>query len=92
MEDQHIFELLGGVNRDFLSICSEVTSQDPLPPLGTVFALLQGEESRRLLVDVKQDVVPDQSALANSNVGNTGTNAGYCGGNSIVPMWMVPPY
>ena len=43
MEDQHIFELLGGANPEFQITCSQVTSQDPFPPIGTVFALLHGE-------------------------------------------------
>ena len=40
LEDQHIFELLGGVNLEFQTVCAHVTSQDPLPLIGTVFALL----------------------------------------------------
>ena len=82
VEDQHIFELLGGVNPEFQTICAQVTSQDPSPPMGMVVALLQGEESHRMVMNVKQDIVPEQSALANSNVGNTVTNTGYGGGRS----------
>ena len=45
-----------------------------------MFSLLKGEESCRLVMDVKQDVAPDRSGLANSNVGNIATNARYGGG------------
>lgn len=68
LEDQRIFELLGGVNLEYESIQTRVTSQD-LPPIGTVSALLQGEESRH-----KPDVRPERSALVNNNVGNTMPN------------------
>lgn len=53
IEDRHIFELSGGVNPKFQITCSQVTSQDPLPPIGTMFALLWGEESCRMVMDVK---------------------------------------
>ena len=47
-EDQHIFELLGGLNPVYEPIRTQVTKQDPLTPIGTVFSLLKGEESRRI--------------------------------------------
>ena len=40
LEDQHIFELPGGVNPEFQTVCAHVTRQDPLPPMGTIFTLL----------------------------------------------------
>ena len=76
LEDQHIFELLGGVNPEYELIRTQVTSQDPLPPIGTVFALLQGEESRRLVMTSKPDITPERSALANNNVNNALSNRG----------------
>lgn len=50
-----------------------------------MFALLQEEESRMMVMDVKQDVVPRGSALANGNVGNTVTNTMYGGGRGRGP-------
>ena len=39
IEDQHIFELLGGVNLEFQAIRAQVTSQDPLPSRHSVCLL-----------------------------------------------------
>lgn len=50
-EDQHIFELLRGVNQEFGTVIALVISQDPLPPIGTIFSLLQGEEGRRMVMN-----------------------------------------
>ena len=38
LEGQHIFEHLVGVNPEYEAIRASVTSQDPQPPIGTVFA------------------------------------------------------
>ena len=65
---------MGGVNPKYESIRTQVTSKDMLPPIGTVFALLQGEESRRLVMNSKPDVV-----LISNNVGNRMQNTGYGG-------------
>lgn len=39
-ENQHIFELLVGVNPKYETICAQALSQDLLPPIGMVFVLL----------------------------------------------------
>lgn len=49
LEDQHIFEPLGVVNH-YETLCSQQTSQDPLPPTRTGYALLQGQESQRRVI------------------------------------------
>ena len=46
LEEQHIFKLLGGVNPKYENISA---CHDPLPPIGTVLPLLQGEGSRMLM-------------------------------------------
>lgn len=43
----HRFGLLGGVNLEYETICAQVLSQDPLPPVGMVF--LQWEEVEETL-------------------------------------------
>ena len=54
LEDQHIFALMGGVNLEYYEpICTQVMSQDPLPPIGTLFALLQGEKSCWMVMNPK---------------------------------------
>lgn len=51
-----------------------MASQDPLPPVRTVYALLQGEESRRKAISTKTSNLPltDRSACASNN------KMGYC--------------
>lgn len=39
IEDQHIFELLGGVNPEYETICAQVMTLDPLSLIGTMFFL-----------------------------------------------------
>lgn len=41
-----MFELLCGVNPTFETV-TQIVSKDPLPPIGTIFSLIQGEESHR---------------------------------------------
>ena len=74
LEEQHIFELLSGVNPEYETVCAQVTSQDPLPPIGTVFSLIQGEENRRVMsVKIPSNTSLDQSALSgNASIGGRG--------------------
>ena len=41
-----MFELLSGVNPKFETV-AQIVSKDPLRPIGTIFSLIQGEESHR---------------------------------------------
>lgn len=45
LEDPHTFEFLGNVNPKYETIGSQILSQDLLPPIQTVYALLQGKEN-----------------------------------------------
>ena len=75
LEDIHVFELPGGVNPEYETVCSQVTSQDPLHPIGTVYALLQGEESHRKTRATLDPTVHDQSALASNIATNQTVNS-----------------
>ena len=48
IEVQHIYDLLGGLNPEYETVRTQVSSQDPLPLIGTMFALLQSEEGQRV--------------------------------------------
>lgn len=41
-----MFELPSGVNPKYETF-AQIVSKDPLPPIGTIFSLIQGEESHR---------------------------------------------
>lgn len=77
LEDLHVFELLGSVNLDYNTVCAQVTSQDPLPPSGTVFALLRGKRVEEKQGEINVDTVHDQSALAINNPTNPSVNVGF---------------
>lgn len=53
-------------------MCIQLISQDPSPPIGTIFSLLKGEESRRQVVSGPLQLILDHSAL----VGNLGGGRG----------------
>lgn len=71
---QHIYNFLGGLNPEYETVSAQVLSQDPLPSIGTVFALLQSEEGRR---DAMSDSIPsvtnqERSALSFTNLTSRG--------------------
>lgn len=57
------------MNQEYETVSAQVTSQDPLQPIGTVFAPLQGEENLRRVMSRKihPHASLDQSALVSKN-------------------------
>lgn len=76
---------MGVLNPAYATIQPQILSQDPLPSLGTLFALLQNEEGRG---DVMVDSIPsminqNQSAFLTTNSvgrGDGGRGRGHRGG------------
>lgn len=63
LEDQQVFDFLGGLNMEYEAIWAQVLRHNPLPPMRTKLALLQGEESRRRVMLKREDVPYETSAL-----------------------------
>lgn len=82
VEDLLVFELLGGVNQEYETVCARFTSQDPLPPIVTGFALLQSKESQRKKRTIKDATASNRSALTSNSATtqNQSTNTRVGGG------------
>ena len=76
VEDNRIFKFLIGLNVEFDEVRGRIIGRQPLPSIGEVFSEVRREESRRLVMLGKRNLVNtiENSALAASiNAGRTAT-------------------
>jgi hypothetical protein len=50
IEEEHIYEFLGGLNSEYDPVRVQIFGKEPLPSLQEVFSYIQNEESRRSIM------------------------------------------